>query len=500
MYAPEAEFYCWKEKPQSGLSGADFWARMESKGIAFKPGVSKTGVFPLTFLTKLSGNFLALGATQEECLQLRDIAKTCLVPNRLVRELQPQRPQQPSVGNLLLIKNPFMVYSPRRLDVAGILVGGEDTVGLLNEAQTLEMDAIVRAIGGRVIDATDLIVTPGFIDIHVHVTGGGGEQGPASRTPEAQISQLLESGTTTVVGLLGTDCVSRSQENLYAKVKSLNLLGMTAYMWAGGYKMPPPNIAGSSERDVHFLEYCVGVGEVALSDHRSSHPSSSQLAQLASDVHVAGMLAGKAGVVYCHMGVHKNRLKPLREVLEQTALPITTFLPTHMARTPELIEEGVNWIRDGGYLDLTAFDAYETILKLHAAAINLEHIIVSSDGYGSCPKFGAHGELISYGMLNPRTLFLLCRKLFFSAHWPLERVLPFMTSNPARFLKLQRQGSIGLGMAADLLLLNKDDLSIQYVVARGKVLKTPEATHKGMFEDFKFTDRLKSDPEAPKTT
>ena len=55
------------------------------------------------------------------------------------------------------------------------------------------------------------MVVPGFVDMHVHVTGGGGEAGPASRCPESQLSAFLRVGTTTVVGVCGTDSVSRSQ-------------------------------------------------------------------------------------------------------------------------------------------------------------------------------------------------------------------------------------------------------------------------------------------------
>ena len=494
MYAPEAEFYCWKEKPKGDITAREFWARLESRGIAFKPGESKTGVFPLTFLEKLSGNFLALGATQRECLQLAEVAKQCLVPHRIVREPSPTpAPSAPSTCNLLLIKNPFIIYSPQKLEYAGILVGGEEVAGLLNETQTREMELVIQAAGGQVIDASDCIVAPGFIDIHIHLTGGGGEQGMASRTPEAQLSQLLDAGTTTVVGVLGTDCITRSQENLFAKVKSFNDLGLTAYMWSGGYRMPSLSVTGDSERDMHFLDACVGVGEVAISDHRSSHATTASLAQLASHVHVAGMLSGKAGVVYCHVGAHTSRLQPLRSVLETTALPISTFLPTHMSRTPELIKEGIQWIQAGGYVDLTAFDSYPTVLQFYSVGVNLDHVIVSSDGYGSCPKYSPEGELLAYSMLNPKSIYLLMRKLFFSAHWPLERILPLMTTNPARFLKLRRKGSIGLGQSADFVLLNKDDLAINYVVSRGKVLKTPTSTACGMFEKFSFIDSLKED-------
>lgn len=441
-------------------------------------------MFPLTFLAQLSGNFLALGNTQRECLQMAEMAKACLMDHCIAQEpnLPMQAPASPSSCSLLLIKHPYTVYTPAKHSYAGILVGGEDIVGLLNEAETRQAELLVQAAGGQIVDATDCVAVPGFMDIHVHVTGGGGEKGPQSRTTEAQLSHLLDVGTTTVVGVIGTDCVTRSQENLYAKCQALEAQGITAYFWAGGYRFPSPNITGSSERDLHFLKNCVGVGELAISDHRSSHATTAQLAQLASDVHVAGLLSGKAGIVYCHMGVAPSRLQPLRDVLAASALPISTFLPTHMSRSPELIEEGIRWVQAGGYVDITAHDAYEVIVKLYSVALNLEHVVISSDGYGSCPQFGSDGELIGYGMINPNGMYELFKQLFFGAHWPLERILPLATSNVAKILKLPHKGVIEVGRCADVVLMNKEDLSIKYVIARGKLLKTPTETKTGMFE------------------
>ena len=51
-----------------------------------------------------------------------------------------------------------------------------------------------------VIDGSDRILTPGFIDCHVHVLGGGGEGGFANRTPEATVEGMTRFGVTTVVG------------------------------------------------------------------------------------------------------------------------------------------------------------------------------------------------------------------------------------------------------------------------------------------------------------
>jgi len=52
------------------------------------------------------------------------------------------------------------------------------------------------------------------------ITGGGGEQGPVSRTPEIRLSELTLNGVTTVVSPLGTDGISRSLENLLFKCRA----------------------------------------------------------------------------------------------------------------------------------------------------------------------------------------------------------------------------------------------------------------------------------------
>ena len=62
----------------------------------------------------------------------------------------------------------------------------------------------------EILDAEGKILTPGFLDQHVHITGGGGEGSFHTRTPELQMSELVENGITTVVGLLGTDGITRS--------------------------------------------------------------------------------------------------------------------------------------------------------------------------------------------------------------------------------------------------------------------------------------------------
>ncbi|KAK9834177.1 hypothetical protein WJX81_005973 [Elliptochloris bilobata] len=321
--------------------------------------------------------------------------------------------------------------------------------------------------------------------MHIHVCGGGGEAGPASRCPEAPISALVDAGITTLVGVLGTDTVSRSQENLVAKCRALAAEGLTARHWAGGYAYPPPTVTGSAQRDVALLESCVGVGEVAVSDHRGSAPTAVELARLASEVRVGGMLSSKAGLTYCHMGTAASRLDSLRAALAAApGLPRSAFLPTHVERTPELAADGLCWLREGGCVDLTAGKPARVALAMYYREdpALLERVSVSSDAFGSWPVFDERGSLTSYQVTAPSQLLACLRALVLEDGWPLERALPLFTSHPAARLKLARKGRVAAGCDADLLLLDKDSLELRYVIAGGVVLRTPEWTRGCFYE------------------
>ena len=151
----------------------------------------------------------------------------------------------------------------------------------------------------EITDGSGKQLTPGLIDRHVHVSGGG-EGGFATRTPEIQLSALIQAGITTVVGLLGTDGVTRSVEDLIAKVKALNSEGISAYAMTGSYVSEYDNYR-LSKKDILFIDEILGV-KLALSDHRSSHISFEEFLRLASEVRTAGMLSGKPGCMTLHMG------------------------------------------------------------------------------------------------------------------------------------------------------------------------------------------------------
>ena len=167
---------------------------------------------------------------------------------------------------MILIKN-CDVYAPERLGKKDVLAAGEKIVAIEDDIQApsgLEIE---------IISAEGLKLIPGLIDGHVHITGAGGEGGPATRTPELRLSQLFEGAITSVVGFLGTDGMTRSVESVLMKAKALRQEGASAWIFTGAYQVPTPTLLGDVGKDLALIEEVIGVGEIAIADHRSSGPT-----------------------------------------------------------------------------------------------------------------------------------------------------------------------------------------------------------------------------------
>jgi beta-aspartyl-dipeptidase (metallo-type) len=377
------------------------------------------------------------------------------------------------------------VLTPRDRQSCDVVLAGGRVIALPPRGTSA---AFVALPGATVIDVSGMLVIPGLVDCHVHVTGGGGEMGPASRTPEAKLAELVAAGCTTVVGILGTDSVSRSLENLLFKLRALEHDGLTTLMWTGAYQVPLPTLTGSVKRDVTLIDKVLGVGELAISDHRGSQITVEQLCHIAAEAHVGGMTAGKAGLVHLHVGAHRTGLQPVFDAVEASALPVSCFYPTHVSsRGEKLLQDTLQWLRMGGRCDLTACgdddETVDALNRIRAASPQLlDQVSLSSDAYGSCPSFNTHGELVGYNVALPGEQLAVLRRLV-AAGWALEEALPLMTANPARILKLQGKGVVAVGADADLVVLHSQDLTVSRVFARGVQLLGPDGRRaKGMFD------------------
>jgi beta-aspartyl-dipeptidase (metallo-type) len=381
------------------------------------------------------------------------------------------------------------VYAPHHLGKKDILIAAGKIAKISDHIEWPSSDIDIH-----VIDAAGKIVAPGFIDAHVHITGGGGEGGYKTRTPEIYLSDVTLAGVTTIVGVIGTDGTARTMTNLIAKAKALKEEGISCFVHTGSYQVPVKTLTGSIETDIMMIDEVIGVGEIAIADHRSSQPQVHELARLASQARVAGMLSGKAGVVNIHLGDSKSMLSLIEKVIESTDLPISQFYPTHINRNSYVFEAGIDYAKKGGYVDFTTSTTKQFIeegeVKCSAglkrmldAGVPIEHITFTSDAQGSLPAFNERGEFTGLRIGKVNSLYKEVRDAVLHEGIPLETALQTITSNPAQVLKLKEKGVLAEGLHADLVLLNKDDLNIDSVIALGQVMvQDGKAVIKGTFE------------------
>jgi beta-aspartyl-dipeptidase (metallo-type) len=349
-----------------------------------------------------------------------------------------------------------------------------------------------KALGLETVDCRGLLAVPGLIDGHVHIAGAGGEGGPATRTPEMPLSMMLEGGITTVIGCLGTDGYTRSVESVLMKCKALRSEGVSCWIYTGAYQVPTPTILGDPGRDIALIEEVIGVGEVAVSDHRSSCPTASELARLAAQARVGGMLGGKAGIVNLHMGDAEDPFRLVRQAVEMSQLTFKQFWPTHCNRNPQIFEDAKEYGKKG-YIDITT-SAYpffpdeerkpsQAVAELVRAGVPLEHITMTSDGCGSLPQFDPAGNLVRLVSGAPKTILDEMRDLWLREKFPLEKALMPVTANPASILKLPGKGRIALGCDADLLVMDREGRMV-HLLAKGRFMALDgKLTRRGTFEN-----------------
>jgi beta-aspartyl-dipeptidase (metallo-type) len=384
----------------------------------------------------------------------------------------------------ILIRNAD-VFAPEPLGRQQLLLAGGRIVWMgstdLELPPVLDVDTL--DLGGRRL-------IPGLIDGHVHVTGGGGEAGFASRVPAPKLSRYTRAGVTTVVGLLGTDDVSRGPRELVATVNALREEGLNAFAYAGGYHLPPVTLTGAVRSDLVFIDCLLGVGELAISDHRSSQPTLDELLRIASDCHVAGLMTGKAGILHLHLGDGPRGLDLVRRALDETELPARVFNPTHVNRRKALFAEAIDLARRGCHVDITAFpvedgedawSAEDALMRYLDSGAPPNRVTISSDAGGCLPCFDAEGRVTGMGVGESGALLDSLRALL-TRGVALADVLPAYTRNVADLLRLGGKGRIEAGADADLVVLDEAGHACDVIIGGLLHLRDGLVVRRGMFE------------------
>lgn len=378
---------------------------------------------------------------------------------------------------MLRIKNANL-YAPEPLGMKDLVVG---------EGKILAIEDRIddSPLFTETWDAEGKTVTPGFIDQHIHIIGAGGKRGFASMSPEMTIDELMECGTTTAVGLLGTDGSTRSVKSLYAKVRALEAEGMSAYMYTGYYGLDPNYIMDNVQEEMIFIDKVLGC-KIAITDVRSSYPTDLELLRILRQVRVGGMIAQKKGILHLHLGGLKTKMDTLFRIVRDHEFPIQHISPTHVGRTKELFDQAIEFAKLGGMIDITTgaskyTDPYKSVLYAMEQGVKIDLMTFSSDGNAGLDRLDENGNYIGVRRAPHQHNYRQAVALVKEGQLPIGEAFKVITSNPADNLGLKNKGRIAIGADADFCIMD-DQLELTEVIAMGKfMMKEGVVTAKSSF-------------------
>lgn len=389
--------------------------------------------------------------------------------------------------NTAIIRN-ASVYAPKPLGAANILIIN-DKIAAIGP----DVDLPSWARPAVELDARGRMVTPGLIDAHVHITGGGGEAGFHTQVPPLPLSVPVRGGVTTIGGLLGTDGITRHVDNVLAKACSLEEEGLSTFIMTGSYTVPSPTLTGSVQRDFACVPKVRGL-KAAIADHRAAPLDGRQIAALATDARVGGMLRGIVGMLVLHIGAAPEGLAPVFEALELCPYLGRHIIATHINRSPAAFAQAEELTRRNGFMDVSSGltpatlgpDCIKPSLALARAlrdGIAPDRILMSSDGYGSAARYDDQGNVDGLVASDLHTLAGEFRDLVREEGVPVEVALLPVTTNPARAFSLHpAKGELTPGGDADILVWD-EDLRPHSLFARGALLlREGTLLRKGTFE------------------
>jgi beta-aspartyl-dipeptidase (metallo-type) len=387
----------------------------------------------------------------------------------------------------LMIRNGH-VYDPEDVGVADLLVAGGKIVQV-----GPGLPALPDWLGPIVeVDASGKRVVPGFIDSHLHLTGGGGNDSYASRIPDLQLSDLTRAGITTAVSCLGVDPIAKTLDSMLMKALGMEEEGITTFIYAGSFVFGEPTFFGDLRRDLTLIEKMLGI-KIALAESRGSHPPVEELARLASEAYSGGLLSGKPGCLNIHLGQKDEDPYPLLSAaLQRSGVPPDRFVATHVNYTSELLDGALAFAGHGTYLNVDsilaprlgvtrAVEPHLAVARMLEAGIPVERIGMSSDGNASVPRLQPDGSRGPYRLGFDTMVETV--GLMVDAGLDVPTALKTVTSTPARMLGLQgRKGYLRPGMDADIVTLD-DGYRVRDVWARGvRHVKDGVAVVLGMYE------------------
>ncbi|WP_312469234.1 dihydroorotase [Neobacillus sp.] len=380
---------------------------------------------------------------------------------------------------------------------------------LIENGIITKIDKKIEADVDRKVDAAGLLVSPGFVDLHVHLREPGGEK---KETIETGTLAAAKGGFTTIAAMPNTRPVPDTKEQLewlgqriqetasvrvlpYASITTRQLgkeltdfaglkeagafaftddgvgvqsaeMMLRAMRKAAGVNMA---IVAHCEEDTLINKGCVHEGTFSENHGLNGIPSVCESVQIARDV----LLAEASGCHYhvCHIST-KESVRVVRDA-KRAGIHVTAEVTPHHL----LLSED----------DIPSLDAnYKMNPPLRAAADRgalIEGLLdgtidfIATDHAPHTAAEKSEGmELAPFGIVGLETAFpLLYTHLVMKNIITLEQLIEFLTRKPADAFGLP-YGKIDIGAQADIVLLNlKEERSINPEEFLSKGKNTPFA-------------------------
>jgi len=380
---------------------------------------------------------------------------------------------------------PLLIKNGRVVDPASKLDARRDI--LLEDGRLAAVEAKIERAGAEVFDAANLVVAPGFIDMHVHL-----------REPGKESAETIQSGTRAAAagGFTAVACMPNTQPANDTALVTRYILAQAAQ--AGGARVYPigavtKNLAGEELAELESLR---AAGAVAFSD--DGHPVwNSRILRRALEYAAALNLAvidhcedpqlAAGGVMHegdCALRLGLRGIPALAEELPVTRNVVMAALAGGHIHLAHLSTRGalevVRRAKRAGvrvtcevtphHFTLTdeACREYDTRAKMNPPLRTADDVTalvegladgtvdaIASDHAPHTPtEKQADFESAPFGVIGLETAVALALdKLFHASKITLPRLVELFSANPARILGVEG-GQLKVGAPADLTVLD----------------------------------------------
>ncbi|MEK5146502.1 dihydroorotase [Psychrobacillus sp. FSL K6-4615] len=383
----------------------------------------------------------------------------------------------------------------------------ETTAVLVEDGKIAAIGANVTSTVAQQIDGKGLLLSPGFIDVHVHLREPGGEQ---KETIETGTNAAAKGGYTTICAMPNTRPVPDTAENFShvldlveknalvrvlpygsitirqagkerTDIKSLKNLGAFALTDDGVGVQAAGTMLEAMEEAAKFnipiVAHCEDnsliYGGVMHKGKRSEELGLKGIPSVSESVHIARdiLLAEAAGAHYhvCHVST-KESVRVIRDAKKAGIHVTAEVSPHHLILCEDDIpsDEAI-WKMN------PPLRAKEDMMALRAGLVDGTLDFIATDHAPHTEEEKSNGfEKAPFGIVGLETAFPLLYTHFVKpGEWTLQQLLDYLTIKPAKVFGFEF-GKLEVGAPADLVLIDlKKEQKIDKVTFISKGKNTP---------------------------